>query len=424
MGLLWGCRHPPKLDGHAKKDAVCYATRYPDLLQGFCAGNTTRCKAVELYEHYHNHGKEMNLIWGCRDRPIVPARALDFDGPQSDTPELHILVFETSAEKAAEMKLVAQTLAAGIKLTVFGTNTEFEGYGTKWEVVQPVLQSLPPETLVAIVDGRDVLLNIHKDDPNHGMDIIDGFVRAYQALTLGKPRAIVMSTEGQCCVSALTYASPGAFFDYTGRRLARACASGEEGCMWAGDVHKLPWEDFQHDIAKERTGHDLEDVYLNAGLVAGRADHILSVIKTADMDTYEDDQAIFTDFMYTFPDLIVLDYAQQMFGNARWTKGMEGGGCPFDRSPSTMSLEHKETKTLPLFLHGPGKFFECLELVADRIGHGDSFRVQRRLGAKKSGVKTSGWKKSAENYGKGGKGKGKGKGNALAALAFGRNNKI
>mmetsp|Transcript_19949 Transcript_19949/g.37832 ORF Transcript_19949/g.37832 Transcript_19949/m.37832 type:complete len:294 (-) Transcript_19949:171-1052(-) len=185
----------------------------------------------------------------------------------------------------------------------------------------------------------------------------------------------------------MTFAMPGDYFDHTGKRLGRACASGTEGCMWAGDVHKLPWEDVQRDLAKERTGLDLEDVYLNAGLVAGRARHLLNIIQTADMDTYEDDQAVFTDFMYMFPELIILDYAQQMFGNARWSKGMSGGGCPFDRQPASPlgSLEHVETGTFPLFLHGPGKFFECLDYVADMIGHTS---VRRKLG-KKSGSMNS-----------------------------------
>lgn len=302
--LVWGCRYEPQPEA-LMNDAVCYATRYPDLLQGFCDNNKAKCNQFALYEHYQNFGKKFQMIWGCRDRPIVPAKPLEFEGPQLDDPEFHILVFETSPEKAADMKLAAQGMDVDIKLTVFGTGAKFEGFGTKWAVVQPVLERMHPDTVVAIVDGRDVLLNIHKQDKSRGADAVRGFIQSYLALTSGKPGSIVMSTEGQCCVSAMTFARPGDYFDQAGNRLARACASGEEGCMWAGDSYKLPWEDFQQDIAKERTGYDLEDVYLNAGLVAGRVGHILSIVKTANMEVYEDDQAVFTDFMYMFPDLIV-----------------------------------------------------------------------------------------------------------------------
>ena len=224
------------------------------------------------------------------------------------------------------------------------------------------------------MDGRDVLLNIHKDDPEQGKDIAEGFSLAYHALTSETPGAVVMSTEGQCCVSALTYVELGDYFNTDGSRAERACASGEEGCKWNGDAKKLPWEDFQRDHAFKETGLHLRDVYLNAGLVAGKPEDLLRVIETADMLPQEDDQAVFTDYMYNFPDEIVLDYAQQMFGNARWTQGLTDSGCPFDRHPdaSVGSLIHKETNTMPLFLHGPGKFFECLDLVAERIGHGET----------------------------------------------------
>ena len=369
-------------------DAVCYAKRYPNLLQGFCKGDENACPTERLYDHYVKHGHSSHLIWGCRDRTTVHARPVAFAGLEQEmmdddtveAPELHVLVFETDAKNAEEMTLAAQTLAAGIKLEVFGVGATFEGFGTKWQIVPEILQRMPENALVAIVDGRDVILNIHKEDPHHGRDITEGFLQSFQALTAGKPGSVVMSTEGQCCVSALTYVKPGDYFDESGNRAGRACASGEENCKWAGDNKKLVWEDFMQDVAKDRTGLDLQDVYLNAGLVAGRPQDLLTVIETADMDVYEDDQAVFTDMMYMFPDMIVLDYAQQLFGNARWTQGMEGGGCPFDRNPniSIGSLMHKETNTMPLFLHAPGKFFECLDVLADRVGHKD-FAKRRNL---------------------------------------------
>ena len=383
-GLVWGC--PPQLSEQDRKDAECYAERYPNLWTGYCQEDRSKCQHNELYEHYHNYGVHDLLIWGCRNRNIVPARPVWLPtsnssyatnittGTQQEKLELHILVFETSAEKAAEMKLAAQSLKAGIHFSVFGVNTTFEGFGTKWEVVQPVLRAMPQNALVAIVDGRDVLLNIHRDDPHQGKDVVQGVIDSYLALTHDKPGAVVMSTEGQCCVAALTFVKPGDYFTKDGKRNVRACPSGEEGCLWAGDANKIPWEDFMLNAARETTGVDSYDVYLNSGLVAGRPKDLLNIIRIVDFEKTEDDQAVFTDFMYNFPHLIALDYAQQIFGNARWTKGMEGGGCPFERrgdaASDVASLMHRETTTMPLFLHGPGKFFECLEFVADQIGHG------------------------------------------------------
>eukprot|EP00977_Amphora_coffeiformis_P029633 scaffold42060_cov183-Amphora_coffeaeformis.AAC.1 len=159
----------------ADADAICYARRYPDLYQGFCHGDDALCHIEALEAHFLHYGESFDLIWGCRDNHVVTAQAVQYTSESGDevVPELHILVFETDPKKAASMKLAAQSVEAGLNLSVFGSNVAFEGFGTKWEVVQPVLKSLHPDTLVAIVDGRDVLLNIHKEDPNHGHDIVD-----------------------------------------------------------------------------------------------------------------------------------------------------------------------------------------------------------------------------------------------------------
>jgi hypothetical protein len=72
-------------------------------------------------------------------------------------------------------------------------------------------------------------------------------------------------------------------------------------------------------------------------------------------------------------------------GNMRWTLGMAGGGCNVapDQSKPTAGLVHTETQTVPLFLHTPGKFLECLDHLADtlEITHllSDSTQSQRLL---------------------------------------------
>jgi hypothetical protein len=48
---------------------------------------------------------------------------------------------------------------------------------------------------------------------------------------------------------------------------------------------------------------------------------------------------------------------------------MAGGGCNVapDKSRPTAGLVHTETQTVPLFLHTPGKFMECLDHLADTL---------------------------------------------------------
>jgi hypothetical protein len=228
---------------------------------------------------------------------------------------LHILLFETDREQVPDILLTKQIDRAGISYSVFGAGAKFEGYGTKWGLALSALADIPPDALVVISDSRDVILNIHNNDKDHGRHTIEEFSLAYRALTLNKPGSVVMSAEGQCCVSALTHAKPGSYFHANGTRAERACASGEEGCMWAGDSRKLPWQNMMQELAKNSMqGNYVHDSYLNAGLVAGRAKDVKQLIKLADMEAFEDDQAVFTDLLYTRPDLLVLDYAQEMFG--------------------------------------------------------------------------------------------------------------
>ena len=43
-----------------------------------------------------------------------------------------------------------------------------------------------------------------------------------------------MSTEAQCCVTALGHIRPGDLFAEDGTTTGRACSSGTPGCAWTG----------------------------------------------------------------------------------------------------------------------------------------------------------------------------------------------
>ena len=146
-----------------------------------------------------------------------------------------------------------------------------------------------------------------------------------------------------------------------------------------------PWNDFMETRASEHGKDEVADIYLNAGLIAGKAKDLLRVIKSLDIQEEEDDQAVLTAFMYRNPQSIVLDYDQTMFGNNRWALGEEDG-CMFELpqqegdelESSTVTgrrLVHAETGTSPLFIHSPGRFMEChhnlLDMLQARSSHRD-----------------------------------------------------
>lgn len=156
------------------------------------------------------------------------------------------------------------------------------------------LRYLPPDSLVVLSDGRDVITNIHNiKNSNHHFDLyssISTFRKSFESLTQHSPGSIVASTEAQCCVLALGHIKPGSLFDSNGNRTGRVCSSETPICQWKGDEEATPWHDFMLDLAKQHSEDYRSDIYLNAGLVAGRARDLISLIEAIDIEEEEDDQ--------------------------------------------------------------------------------------------------------------------------------------
>lgn len=290
---------------------------------------------------------------------------------------VNLLVFETDKTLAANNNLLTAHVE-GLEAQVVGLGQKFTGFGSKYEAVLPALQELSPTSITVVSDGRDVLLN-------HAMqnrDTVTGFVNAFEKLTDGKDGAIVLSAEAQCCVSALTHVVPGGLFAEDGERTGRACYSGKDGCRWNGDDKALPWETFMQEVAIERGAKGREDVYLNAGLMVGRASDLIRIIRATDIGKNEDDQAVLTDYMYRNPGQILLDYSQELFGNNRER-------CMFELQEN--HLVHTQTRTAPLFIHTPGGSSTChVELMAELGQKSMSKKAKRRLLE---------WKEDKGNYG-------------------------
>jgi hypothetical protein len=256
----------------------------------------------------------------------------------------------------------------GMNVEIFGQGSGYKGFGSKFSAALPHLRSRNPDRLVVLADSRDVLINNPYNDERYATSLLDEFTVAFEHLTVEHPDAIVISAEAQCCVSALTYVQPGDYFTADGRRNQLACSSGETNCLWNGDVHAEPWESFMKErmIQHAKGSTQYDDMYLNAGLMAGKAKSLIRVIEAAQIGDKEDDQAVLTDYMYRYPDEIVLDYEQILFGNNR---GAVAGlskeeQCVFRTVEGESRLFHAITKTTPLFIHSPGGFYECHAALA------------------------------------------------------------
>ncbi len=270
----------------------------------------------------------------------------------------------------------SQTLD-GINAIVVGSNSVFKGFGSKYAYIRESLVTLShdsPDSLVVVLDARDTLLNVAVNK-NIDTDIdfrkrIVQYIEVYKDLTLLKPGAVVLSAETQCCVSAMSWAHPAAYFNpETGKRNQFACDSGADNCEYEDTENIDLWIKYFEEKELESTGIQSDNSFLNAGMMAGKASKLVELIDRVNIQEYEDDQAVLSGFYYQFPEFIALDYKQQLFGNNEWTNGFDEG-CVYDYANETETsyLAHKKTAAVPLILHTSGKFYECLDYLAEKLG--------------------------------------------------------
>jgi hypothetical protein len=282
----------------------------------------------------------------------------------------------------------------GLDASLFGQGSSFDGFGSKYRALMPILESMKDHELVVVSDSRDVLINNRKghNTPDTSR-LVDTFRQQFEQMTRNYPGSIVVSAEARCCVSALTHVAPGSYFNLDGSRNAISCSSGEPGCLWNGDDKAQVWEKFMKDLSLERMGQGrtdgqsptYDDVYLNAGLIAGKVGDLVRIIKSLQLGEGEDDQAVMTDYLFYNAASVVLDYGQSLFGNNRGgNDGTDQASCVFSNTTSSMDqLVHTQTLSYPLFIHSPGGYFECYESIAMELGYNrkvqhDAIVVQRK----------------------------------------------
>jgi hypothetical protein len=241
----------------------------------------------------------------------------------------------------------------------------WNGFGDKYIHARKLLSTMDQDVIVILSDARDVLLNVPSSE--YSEYALQNFISNFRRLTRNNLDAVVISAEAQCCVSAMCHAGPEEYFDSSGSRNVRACSSGKEDCMYAGNINVHRWKTHMKELAFEMTGRHPESAYLNAGLIAGTPQALIGLIDRLSIEGYEDDQAVMSGLLFHDPLAHVLDYDQELFGNTEWVKGLGGGGCTFHVNEDGL-LAHNTTSATPLIVHTPGKFFGCLDLLLDTIG--------------------------------------------------------
>lgn len=365
------------------------------------------CNLQPLGRHLNKPLAGASLLRGTFIREKSPLNILVYETNSKDEVKSDTVNYNRTHSRGVHPKLNLLETAkpvAGVRVRQLGEGTVFSGFSSKWAMVKQELTApyIADDEVVVVCDNRDVLLNLAPG--NDWQTSISSFQEFIKSIDQDRQGAVLISAESGCCVGALTYAAPGDYFNADGTRNHRACHSGGEGCEWkwverskAGskvfeeaDVHAYarPWISFQNAIARERLstqakadGLDAEkitNVILNMGLIAGKKSDLIAFIDALSLKSYEDDQAVTTDYFYRFPNKIVLDYTGRAFGNNDWSNP-DMNGCKYtQRASETGQLAHEDTGIRPLFLHYPGfssklEHKECMIRDASSLGHETKF---------------------------------------------------
>lgn len=276
-----------------------------------------------------------------------------------------------------------------LRTTVYGGYLKDSGSADKLRLLKPFLEVANENELIVVADAREVTLNV----PSHeeaASAAVDSFLANFHKLTEKHPNAVVVSAEERCCSEAMSHSRPGDFFDaITKERKHRACSSGNDDCLWRDDENAEVWKETMHEKTLDDTFssglEEYNNMYLNSGILVGYPKDLKELLKVSDIDAIEDDQAVLTDLMLAAPEMIQLDYRQELFGTKSVQKGLKDG-CLFEIEGFGEPLLHTPQMTRPLILHTPGKFYDCLDSLIDAMGGTSQQRYLMDYGEGEEGV--------------------------------------
>ncbi len=212
---------------------------------------------------------------------------------------------------------------------VCGINTKWDGWYGRYKTYLELLEHIPSKQLIFITDSRDVLVN---NSPQEFVLNYDKLTKIYKDDTKSK---IVFGTEVGCCVNQMWHYSPGTVFKNTDEIIKEETKNKlpNYGLMRTNETFpngkKFPWEHWIKwnnlfikkflEAKKYNLGIKDYDNYpiikLNFGMMVGICSNIFKFLKVIDLRVGEDDQHLASEFFYTRPELVILDYTQILLSN-------------------------------------------------------------------------------------------------------------
>lgn len=235
---------------------------------------------------------------------------------------------------ANDDKFRAYNTRRGYETTIMNTdqffNTKFEP-SARFSASIPILEQLPPDTIVILSNGQAASLNPHIRSSHAFFTAMSNIRMIFHKFIPSD--AILVSVSSECCSLAMQHILPGTLFSSAGRRTGRTCRANECKDEPASDDATLSWTDFMKQQSNKNGWSQSDDIHLDGTVIAGSAHKLLALIKELDVMPWEDDRAVLSDYMYRFPNKVVLDYEQNVFAGR------------FDGYVSKMNLDCDDTGT-------------------------------------------------------------------------------
>lgn len=273
-------------------------------------------------DHHHHHHPSSRESSSSSFRKDIHILLYDHDSTLEHDPTSSLHFFKD------------RSAFAQVRTTVYGGWLKHSGSsnGDKLRLLEPFLEVARPDELIVVANAREVLLNIAASaDTDTHTDIgnaVDAFLQTFRDLTEDHPDAVVLSAEDE---------------------------------------------------------HHHHKAYLNSGILAGYPKGIMELLRNSNIDANTDEHAVLADLMTDFPEMIQLDYHQELFGTNSVGKGLEEG-CVFETTDHDLPLVHSYHGTSPLLLHTPGNFYDCLDTLIDELGGTSQQRYLVDYGAGEAGI--------------------------------------
>lgn len=237
-----------------------------------------------------------------------------------------------------------------------GDGDEWVGFGQKSiaiiDEIPKLIKKYGKDLILIVSDARDVIVN---RKPAY-------FKRTFDKVRYN--RNIVFGAEIGCCVYPMKEFPPGTFITRTGRK-DKAITSDK---YHENKNHNFSdnWVNFMKKNQKKLPKVKEEWFRaLNAGMYAGYATSILRMLKRfRPLNLNENDQALWSNAMISFPRTVMLDYNNELFSNANTWDGAKG--CFFSYDKKRKSWKNTITKSYPFLIQVPG-------------GHVDNYRCYKKL---------------------------------------------